>query len=120
MTTLFLIITLCFIDITLTHYRFFLDKKKEVFNVKDELGTLARLIMKGNPAPNNYIVGCLISFLVLIFASFFTLKFVDFMFGAYFIIIWTHLAHISIVHQNWYNKKFWHILKKYRQADKSK
>ena len=112
------IISLSFIDITLTHYRFFLDRKKKVFEIRDEKGILGRIVMGNDPNPRNYLVGCLISISVFAFVSMFNRDASLMFIGALFIVNFIHITEINKVRRNWNNRGFWNLFKKYRKVRK--
>ena len=109
---------LSFLDITLTHYRFFLDKKKKVFEIRDEKGILGRIIMGKNPNPRNYLVGCILSISVFFFVSLLNENASLMFIGALFIVNFLHVTEIDKVRRNWNNRNFWNLFKRYRKIRK--
>ena len=77
-----LILLLSFFDMLLTHYQFFMDRKKKVMNMRSERNIIPRLIMGKNPNPKNFIVGCVFTITVLSFLSFFIVPVMNCVFNA--------------------------------------
>ena len=72
MSILLIILLLYVLDITLTHYQFYVLKKYGILNMKFERNIIPRLFLRNNPSPLNYLVMCfvlcpsLIGFLIFV------------------------------------------------------
>lgn len=80
--------------------------------MKFERNIIPRLIMKDNPNPKNFIVGCVFTMTILSLFSFFV---GDIGLGIWFGVLFTvniyHCIGIRDTVRNWNNKKYW-ILRK--------
>ena len=95
------------LDLTLTHYSFFLLKKCKEFNINDEKGLLIKVLMFNNPAPWNYVLQCLLVSVFAIYAFmmiagnwFFVVTLI--WFGAYSMITVTHYYNIVNIRRRYF------------------
>ena len=107
---LLLILIFMFFDNALTHYQFFICKKKGVFNNKQEMNIIARYIMGGNPRPLTFIFlfiyQILIVFLVLWIDNFSDIG-IGFLCGIFVLVNVYHYGNINTYKKNWDNNSYW-------------
>jgi len=116
------LIALSMLDILLTHYTFFLLRKKEPVDMNMEKGLVARWIMRGNPNPRNYVLGSFFNIVVFIVAvSFATyqgigVEVTNTVLGVMMMLNFIHVINITDVARNWSNEKYWKIRKIMRKV----
>lgn len=78
-----------------------------------ERNPIARFIMKGNPNPNNFILGCCFSLTLFYVFSVYVVD--DIVRGMYlgflFVVNVYHWTNIQDTKRNWNNKKYWKIIR---------
>lgn len=110
-TTVIFVGLLSVLDVTFTHFLFFLEKKKGVFDIKSERNWLPRLIMRGNPTPRNYLLGCLFSTGLFIAGSIVIDNFAFIAIGMLALLNRIHIDTVRIFYMNWDNEIYWKILR---------
>ena len=118
-----IIYLLCFLDVTLTHYQFFLKDKKKCLFLSDEINPIPRFIMRlgKKPNPMNYLIGTFFSLTILnliFFISKYNINFIWLCIGMYMIIINIHFHNVIVIKDNWNNKKYWSLFKKEKKYKK--
>lgn len=101
-----LILLLGLLDVTLTHYQFFLDKKKDAFDARSELMWLPRKIMNNNPNPYNYLLGVLITCMIYSLSVWYP-PVQPVLLGLLGVANYTHIANIGVIKKNWDNDAYW-------------
>ncbi len=94
-----------FFDILLTHYQLFMDKKKNVLDMKKERNWLPRLLMGNNPNPKSFIFGFVVTGSMIFFASVYFNS--DIVFGMMILVVYIHYLNISDYRKLWNNKYYW-------------
>lgn len=101
------------LDITLTHYQLFLDKKKGVLDMNTEQSLIPKLIMGNNPNPVNYVVGSFLSQGMLILISILAGPvLINIFFGMLLMVNYYHWIYIQDRKRGWDNKYYWKVLRK--------
>ncbi len=114
------ILVLAVLDITLTHYAFFLDRKKDALDMSLEKNWLPRFIMRNDPNPINFIVGCLFNITVMGLIVFILNEVImeGIIFGMLLLVNYSHYFLLKTTKEQWNNDKFWKALKLYRESKK--
>lgn len=107
------------LDITLTHYLFFLDRKKDVLDMSCEKNWIPRLIMQGNPNPINFITAVIINVSVMGFILMFAGELMTgIIFGLLIFVNYSHYHQLMDRRRNWDNELYWKIVKLEREVRK--
>jgi len=104
-------------DISITYYYFFLNKKKNAFDIRDEKGPIGSFLFKYlGFSPIAMVAQALIILLWLNILMFLNDRFSSapsemyfIIIGIYGIVLWFNFIQVSTILQNWANERYWQL-----------
>lgn len=116
-----IILFMAFLDIALTHFLFFLDRKKGMISNKQERNLIVRKLFMKQINPVSFLMGIIYVYSGLILSYIISVRFtsnyhefVYMILGIYILMNYIHVINLNIRYLNWNNERFW---KAYKELD---
>lgn len=118
------ILVLVALDVLLTHFQFFLARKKDCLDMSFEKNWLPRLIMGSNPNPTNYFIGsfinlCLVTLFIRLTAFYHSTVYqltIGTILGLFVAVNYMHLINIEEDGTQWNNAGYWKAIKQVQET----